>query len=131
MNDQESKTYAWLLNETKPELGRHRRRVVIGSILASLAILCFIKCYWLTPTLTDSTRLVIGGQFYALFGALLLAIGAISRPSTLGLMSMTRLNGNPKLFAELMKSRFSARVGIGFVVGGFLMQGLVMIISGS
>ena len=58
-------------------------------------------------------------------------MGAFSSPSTLGLMSMTRLDSNPKLFAELMKSRLSAIVGVYFIVGGFSIQAAVMLAFGS
>ncbi len=66
-----------------------------------------------------------------MYGALLLALGAIAMPSTLGLMSMTRFDGNSKLFAELMKSRFSALVGVYFIVGGFSIQASTMLRFGS
>lgn len=66
-----------------------------------------------------------------MWGALLLALGAFSSPSTLGLMSMTRLDGNSKLFAELMKSRLSAIVGVYFIVSGLFIQGLAMVVFGS
>ncbi|HEX73825.1 MAG TPA: hypothetical protein G4N93_01565 [Dehalococcoidia bacterium] len=46
-------------------------------------------------------------------------------------MSMTRLCGNPKLFAELMKSRLSAIVGVYFILGGFSIQAAVMLAFGS
>ena len=51
-------------------------------------------------------------------------------------MSMTRaedmaFDGNSKLFTELMKSRFSAIVGVCFVVGGFFIQALAMLVFGN
>ena len=87
--------------------------------------------YWIRPDATYSTALLIGGQLYALVGSLLLIIGALSSPSTLGLMCMTRAGGNSQLFAELMKSRFSAIVGVCFVVGGFSIQAAVTLVFGS
>ena len=130
MSDEERKTYTMLLNIAKPEINRHRRKVIIGSIMVFLVVLFVMIWYWIGPTVTPSNSLIIGGQFYALWGALLLALGVVSSPLTLGLMSMTRVDFNSKLFAELMKSRFSAIVGVYFVVGGFLIQGLTMVVSG-
>ena len=131
MSDGERETYARFANETKLELKRHRSKVTIASTVVFLAVLGIIVWYWMRPTVTYSTSLSIGGQFYALYGALLLALGAVSSPSTLGLMSMTRWDGNSKLFAELMKSRLSAVVGIYFIVSGFFIQGLAMVVFGS
>ena len=131
MSDGERETYSWLVNKTKPELNKHRRWVIIGSIVISLLVLITIVRFWIIPTVTITTSLLIGGQLYALWGALLLVLGAVSSPPTLGLMSMTRWDGNSKLFAELMKSRFSARVGIAFVVCGFFIQALGMLIFGT
>ena len=128
MSDEERKTYTTLLNKAKPEINRHRRKVIICSIIVFLVVLGIIIWYLNMPTVTYSTSLLIGGQLYALWGALLLVLGAVSGPPTLGLMSMTRVGGNSRLFAELMKSRFSARVGIYFIVGGFSIQALVMLV---
>ena len=94
-------------------------------------MLGIIRWYWNRPTVAYSTSLLIGGGLYALWGALLLAVGAVSSPSTLGLMSMTRIDGNSKLFMELMKSRFSAIVGVSFIVGGFSIQLFGTLLSGS
>ena len=131
MSDGERKTYTWLLNETKPEINRYRRKVIIGSTVVFLTVLGVIIWYWVRPTVAYSTSLLIGGLLYAWYGALLLALRALSSPSTLGLMSMTRFDGNSKLFAELMKSRFSAIVGVYFIVGGFSIQAAVMLAFGS
>lgn len=136
MSKGERETYKWLVNKTKPELKRHQYKVVIRSIVVFLAVLGVIILYWLRPTVAYGTSLLIGGGLYALWGALLLALGAFSNPSTLGLMSMTRaedmaFDGNSKLFEELMKSRLSARVGIYFVVLGFFIQVLTMLVLGS
>ncbi len=132
MSDGERETYARFANETKPELKRHRRKVIIRSVVAFLAVLGAIRIwYWITSTATFGTSLLIGGQLYALWGALLLALGALSSPPTLGLMSMTRWDGNSRLFAELMKARFSAIVGVYFIVGGFFIQASAMLVFGS
>ena len=133
MSDGERATFTWLVNKTKPELKRHRRKVIIVSIVVSLVVLGIIIWYWNRPTVAYSTSLLIGGGLYALWGALLLALGAFSNPLTLGLMSMTRaedmaFDGNSKLFTELMKSRFSAIVGVCFVVGGFSIQSICMLL---
>lgn len=132
ISNDEVKIYTWMVNETSSELKKHKNKVVLISIGISIVIFSLIMSYWTkSTTVTHTTSLLIGAQLYSFYGALLLAIGAISSPPTLGLMSMTRLNGNPKLFSALMKSRFSARVGIGFVIAGFLMHGIVMITYGS
>ena len=131
MSAEERKTYNWLLNETKPELKRYRCKVIIYSIVVFLVVLGGIIWHWNSPTIACSTSLLIGGLLYAFWGALLLVWGAFSSPSTLGLMSMTRLGGNPMLFAELMKSRFSALVGIYFIVGGFAIQAAAMLAFGN
>ena len=131
MSDGERKTYVWLVNETKPELKRHQCEVIIASTVVFLVVLGVMIWYGIRPTVAYSTSLLIGGQLYSLYGALLLALGAVSSPSTLGLISMARWDGNPKLFAELMKSRFSALVGISFIMCGFTIQALAMLSSGS
>ena len=131
MSEGERETYAWLVNETKPVLKRYRYKVIIASLVAFLTVLGIIIWYLNMPTVAYSTSLLIGGGLYALWGALLLALGAVSSPSTLGLMSMTRFNGNPKLFMELMKSRFCAIVGVSFIVGGFSIQSIDMLLFGT
>lgn len=130
MSDEERETYTWLVNKTKTELKRYRCKVIIVSIVVFLAVFGVIVWYWIRPTIAYSTSLSIGGLLYAWYGALLLALMAFSSPSTLGLMSMTRIDGNSKLFAELMKSRFSTIVGICFIVGGFSIQAAVMLAFG-
>ena len=131
MNEGERETYTRFINETKPELRRHRRKVIIGSIVVFLVVLGVIIWYWVRPTVSISTSLSIGGQLYALYGALLLVLGAVSSSHTLGRICMTLVDGNPKLFAGLMKSRFSAIVGVCFVVGGLAIQAAVTLVFGS
>ena len=131
ISDEERKIYIRLVHKTKPALKRHQYKVIIGSTVVFLTVLGIIIWYWNRPTVSYSTSLLIGGGLYALWGALLLALGAVSTPSTLGLMSMTRVGFNSKLFAELMKSRFSALVGIYFIVGGFSLQASAMLNFGS
>ena len=48
MSDEERKTYTMLLNKAKPEINRHRRKVVIISIVIFLLVLGVIICYWIT-----------------------------------------------------------------------------------
>jgi len=127
MSDEEKEVYARLINETSPTIRKHQRRVVCGSIVVSLVILGLTIWYWLRPTVAYSASFLIGGSLYALWGALLLALGAVSNPTTIGLMSMTCFDGNPKLFAELMKSRSNARVGIGFIMAGFSIQAATLL----
>ena len=131
MSDEEREIYTTLLNIAKPVINRHRRRVISRSIVVFLAVLGVVILYWVRPTVSISTSLSLGGQLYALWGALLLAKGAFSSPSTFGLMSMTRVGDNSKLFMELMKSRFSAIVGISFIVGGFSIQSICMLLLGT
>ena len=131
MGDSERETYTRFVKETKPVLKRYQCKVIIASIVVFLVVLGIIIWYCNRPTVAYSTSLLIGGGLYALWGALLLALGAFSSPTTLGLMSMTRFNGNSKLFAELMKSRFSAIVGVSFIVGGFSIQAAVTLVFGS
>jgi hypothetical protein len=127
MSAGERKTYDWLVNKAKPELKRYKYTVSILSGVVFLVILGVARQYWIMPTVAYSTSVSIGGLLCSLYGALLLAVGALSSLPTLGLMSMTRFNGNPKLFAELAKARFSALVGVCFIVGGFFVQALVML----
>jgi len=131
MSDGEREIYITLLNIAKPDINRHRRKVIIGSIVVFLVVLGIIIWYWVRPTVSISTSLLIGGGLYALWGALLLALGAFSKPFTLGLMSMTRVGFNSKLFLELMKSRFTAIVGVCFIVIGFSIQAAVTLALGS
>ncbi len=131
MSDGERETYAWLLNKTRTELNKHRCKVIIASIVVFLVVLGIIVWYWNRPSVAYSTSLLIGGGLYALWGALLLALGIVSSPLTLGLMSMTRVGYNSKLFAELMKSRFAAIVGVSFIVGGFSIQSICMLLWGT
>lgn len=131
MSEGERETYASLVNETKPVINKHRRKVVISSIVVFLVVLGVIIWYWRMPTVTHSTSLLIGGALYGLWGALLLALGAVSNPTTVGLMSMTRYDANHKLFAELMKSRLNARVGIMFLVGTFSIQAATTLTFGN
>ncbi|MBA7658047.1 hypothetical protein ES703_65995 [subsurface metagenome] len=131
MSDEERKAYTMLLNKAKPELKRHRCEVIIASTVVSLAVLGVIIWYWITPTIAVALAFRLGGQLYALWGALLLVLGAVSSPYTFGMMCMTFPDGNPKLFEELMKSQFSAIVGVCFIVGGFSIQSFGMLLFGS
>ena len=131
MSDSERETYTRFVKETKPVLKRYQCKVIIASIVVFLVVLGIIIWYCNMPTVAYSTSLLIGGGLYALWGALLLALGAFSSPTTLGLMSMARFNGNSKLFAELMKSRLSAIVGVSFIVGGFSIQSICMLLLGT
>lgn len=131
MTDEEKTTYDRWVSETKPEIDRYRRRLVIMSVVISIGLGGLIMSYWLGRGVTYTTSVTIGGYFYALYGALLLALQAFSRPHTLALMSMTRVNGNPRLFAQLMKSRLSAQVGICFIAAGFCFQGVATLLSGT
>lgn len=128
LSDEEKKIYKMLVNKTQPELSKYQWMVVIISALIFILIVTAIRSWWVSPTVTPSTSLLLGGQLYALYGGLLLAVGAFSSPSTLALLSMTYTSGNPRLFASLMKARFAARVGVWFVVGGFLIQGATMLV---
>ena len=128
MSEEVRKIYDGLLNKTRPEINRYQRKVVTGSIVVFLVVLGAVIWYWISPTVAYSTSLLIGGQLYALYGALLLAVGALSSPSTLGLMCITFPGGNSKLFAALMRSRFTARVGVYFIVGGFSIQAAVTLL---
>lgn len=127
LSDQEKKTYDWLISKTQPEISKYQRGVVVISAIVFLAIVVGVINYWINPTVSHSTSLLIGGQLCTLYGGLLLAMGAFSSPSTLALLSMTRWNGNPSLFASLVKVRFAAMVGVCFVVGGFAIQGATMV----
>ena len=118
MNDAEKGLYNQLMGESRPELNKHRNLVIFVSALAFVvvALLMFI---WQTHAVALATVFQRGGLLYSLYGAGLLSIGAISKPATLGLMSMARYNYNTRLFRALMKARFSAHVGFLFVVTGF------------
>ena len=83
MNDQERKTYTWFIDETKPERKKHLCRVIIASIIVFLIVLGMIIWYWTRSDVPHITSLSLGGQLYSLWGALLLALGAISKPSKL------------------------------------------------
>jgi hypothetical protein len=131
MSDQEKKTYKWLVNEAQPSISKYQRKIAIISVVMFLIIVAAIWSWWVSPTVTISESLLLGGQLYSLYGGLLLAVGAFSSPSTLALLSMTRWNGNSSLFASLMNTRVAARVGVCFVVGGFAVQGATMLVFGN
>ena len=120
--NQERETYARFVDETRPALKKYRSLVIVISVIISLLVIGLMAWYWSRLAIAHSTTILIGGQLYAFYGALLLALRAFSNPATLAKMSTTMWDGNPKLFLELMKSRFSAIVGIYFVVGGFAIQ---------
>ena len=80
MSDEEREIYTTLLNIAKPDINRHRRKVIIGSIVVFVAVLGVVILYWVRPTVAYSTSLLIGGGLYALWGALLLAKGAFQVP---------------------------------------------------
>jgi len=128
LSQNERDTYERLLKETEGEVRRYRRRVIGMSIVVALVIFALIRWYWIGPSIDHKTSLLIGGLFYAFYGGLLLALQAFSSPSTLALMSMSRFNGNSRLFAQLMKSGFSAKVGVCFIVAGFCIQGTTMVV---
>ncbi len=130
-DDEIRKIYADLVDKTKPQLRRYKCVVSILSGVVFLIILGVTIQYWIMPTVAYSTSILIGGLLCSLYGALLLALRAFSSPSTLGLMCVTFPGGNPRLFVELMKARFSAIVGVYFVVAGFSLQAAAMLAFGS
>ena len=119
MNKTEGETYVQLMDKTKLARRKHQHRLVIASIVVSLAVLRVTIWYWTKPNVAYSTSLSLAGHLCGLYGALLLAVGAVSKPSTIGLMSMTRYCYNSKLFTELMNSRLNARIGVIFIVIAF------------
>lgn len=128
-DSQKQEYYDSLIKETKPRLNKYKQVVVIVSIAVFMIIAYLVYSYWMRPSVAHFTSIVIGAQFYSLYGALLLSLGAIAKPYTLALMSMTITGCNADLFTALMKSRFTARIGISFVVFGFLVSGIVMLLN--
>jgi len=128
-SSEEERVYESLMKAAKPRLTKYKWGVIIISIGIFILISYLVYGYWVRPSISHFTSAVIGAQFYSLYGALLLSLGAIAKPYTLALMSMTRVGYNTDLFTELMKSRFIARIGIGFVVFGFLVNGIVMVLN--
>lgn len=131
MSETERENCAQLIAETKPATKRHRHRLTIASIVAFLAVLGLTIWYWIRPDITCSTSLSPTGHLYGLYGALLLVVGAVSKPSTIALMSMTRYGHNSKLFTELMNSRLNARVGVMFVVVAFSIHAATILTFGN
>lgn len=128
-DSEEQEFYESLMERAKPRLARNKWQVIIGSIGVSIIISYLVYGYWVGLSVSHFTSIVIGAQFCSLWGAFLLTLGAVAKPSTLALMSMTKVSYNADLFVELMKSRFTAKVGIGFVFFGFLINGIVMMIN--
>lgn len=124
LSEQESKTYDWLVKETKQITPTWA--YVIAQIVVGLFLLGYmIAWYWVSPTMTLPKSLLVGGQFLGLLGASTLAMEAFSlRPSTIALISMTKRRGNPALFAMLMNSRLRTRISISFIAVGFFAQGI-------
>ena len=130
MTEDEKKTYTKFVDESKQSINRYRWLVSIMSTVVFVAISSGIIELWMSPTVEHHTSLLIGGGLFSLYGALLLAVGVISKPEILALISMTYTGGNIRLFRQLMKVRLTAQVGIYFIVGGFLMQAVVMLVLG-
>lgn len=128
LTDTEKETYARFVNESKRELKRFRVVVSILSSLVFITISYGIIQWWMSQNVAVDTSLVIGGALFSLYGALLLSLGAVSKPETVALMSMTRYDGNPKLFAQLMKARLSAQVGVYYIVGGVFIQSTTILV---
>jgi hypothetical protein len=126
IDNEERKIYTLFEDKTKPELKRYRCRLIIASVVVSLAGLGGMIWFCIMPTITCCDVLLIGGLFYSLCGAVILAVAAVSSKATIRLMCMTFTYGNIKLFAGFMKARFSAIVGICFLVGGFFIQASAM-----
>jgi hypothetical protein len=129
LSKSETRTLNWLIKETKDKLKQQKMILTITSGLVFVAIAILIYSYWINPNLSNLTSIIIGGQLYTVYGAVLSATGAFTKISTIGLMSMARWDGNPKLFYELRKSSMASIVGICFIGFGFLIQSIGMIIN--
>lgn len=127
MSGRERKFYTPFEDETKPELKRYRYKLIIASVVVCLAGLGGMIGFCMMPTITCCDVLLIGGLFYSLCGAVILAVAAVSSKATIGLMCITFTGGNAELFVGFMKARFSAIVGVCFLVGGFLIHASAMV----
>ena len=124
----EKETMERFINETKAKLRKHKVGLIIKASIFFIPIACMTYTHWMNPDITRLTSILIGGQFYAIMGAIFTILGALSKTSTITLMSTTRWNGNPTLFYELMKSRETTIMGLSFIGLGFLMQALGMLL---
>lgn len=129
LNKSEKETMDRLIAETRDKLNKYRVMLAVMSFGLFVIVAYMTYTYWINPNISHLTSMVIGGQFYTVIGAVFTIFGALSKTSTIALMSMTRWDSNNRLFYELMKSRMSAIIGISFVGGGFLIQAIAILIN--
>lgn len=125
MTYNERRTYCWLLNEIKTELDlQYRWYYPVASIIIPLVIAGMLMwVHWWYPIITTSTLVTIGGQMLAVYGGVIIATRAVwATTPTIALMCMARKRGNPRLFAELVRSTLRARIGVSYIMVGFGVQ---------
>ncbi len=118
----------WQLKETAPVRRRFRIILISGSSFIIFVLLAFMAWFWVNPNMGPKISLSVGSQLFLLYGALVIAIGAFQKVSKIALMSTTFWGVNRNLFAELMKSKDAAIVGIYFIMAGFFIQAVVTLL---
>lgn len=114
------RTDDWLWEEGQKRAKQSTRWLLPLVAAFSLAIIAIPMSYYLRGEW--GTGLPLSGLISSAAGAIILAVGAIPKEETAYWMSTTRLDGNPDLFASLLANRKVAKVGIAFVLTGFLFQ---------
>ena len=129
LSKSERETMDQMVKKTKNELNKYKSVIAVTSSAVFIIIAYMTYIYWMNPNVAHLTSIIIGGQLFIVVGAAVSLKGAISSPSTIALMSMTRWDGNPSLFLGLMKSRLAAITGISFIGFGFLVQAVAMLVN--
>jgi hypothetical protein len=129
LNENEKEILEWFIKETGISLRRFRIKIRGFAVVLFVIIASMTFYLWTIDNATHISSILIGGLFYAVFGAVLTVVGSLSKPSTLAQMSMTKIGGNPNLFYELMKSREKTFIGLSLIGLGFLMQALGMLLN--
>ena len=91
---------------------------------------------WTIPFLAITVVLVLlqlislslGGLGLGVLGAIFLAGSSLPSREAISQIASTRYDGNPFLYAALIKNKKWARAGIVFLLVGFLFQGLALAI---
>lgn len=110
----------WLWQEGQSRAKRSTRWLMPFALVMGLCITPCIVYYCLGNRWGIGFSL--GGLAFSAVGVIILVLGALPKEETAYMMSTTRLNGNPDLLAGILANRRVAKVGIWFVLIGFLLQ---------
>lgn len=104
----------------QPLLRGYWRRTLIWTIPFLLLSCLLMSLQAISPS--------VGGLALTFWGAVLLAKQALPSDTTIREIASTKGEGDPSLYANLVKNRNWAYWGVGFIMGGFLAQGIGMIV---